>query len=95
MEKEQMYREQISQLADVLETISKGFRALEFMGRHSHGVTSGDKVCAQCAKASLDSYVGVVTVDQAADMLCDDLKAAITQYKVALEIVKKWESKAR
>ncbi len=78
-------------LGITLDVVVTGFRALEFMGRHSHAVNSGMNLCAQCSRASVDSYIGIITVEEAADRLCDELKQAINQYKTSLLIVEKWE----
>ena len=84
------YRDQVIELSFVLDDLCKGIHALEFMGKHSHGVVNG-QLCAQCARASMESYIGLISVEEATHNLCDELKQAVADYKAALKLVEKWE----
>lgn len=74
-----------------LDVVVKGFRALEFIGRHTNAVKSDDNLCAQCARATMDSYLGLISVEEASMLLCSELTQAINQYRMSLTIVNQWE----
>lgn len=78
-----------------LDAVIRGFRALEFIGQHTNAVKSNDSVCAQCARATMDSYLGLISVEEASLLLCSELTQAINQYKTALLIVNQWEESAQ
>jgi hypothetical protein len=87
-----MERQDAVRVGMVIEAIAVGFRALEFMGKHTNGIQSGNENCQDCSQATMQSYLGIITIEEAQAMFCGELKAAINQYKTALLVIENWEA---
>ena len=87
-----MERLNVVKVGMAIEVITVGFRALEFMGKHTNGIQSGNENCHDCSQATMQSYLGIITIEEAQALFCGELKAAINQYKTALLVIENWEA---
>lgn len=88
-----MEREDVAKVGLALEVVTVGFRALEFIGKHTNDVQgTTNNNCHECTQASMECYLGLIDLDEATKKFCSQLKQAIVQYKTALIVVQQWES---
>lgn len=87
---DELTQEELNGLADSIDVLVDGFRALEFMGTHSHQVGRPGG-CKKCALASVKLFSEGLSRDEALKLCCEEVQHATEEIAEAREIVEQWE----
>ncbi len=89
-EDDELTETDIGGLAESIDILVVGFRALEFMGTHSHQVGKPGG-CKKCGRATVKLFSEGLSRDEALKLCCEEVQHATEEIAEAREIVEHWE----